>query len=779
MRGVRQFLLVSAVLTTPAMAQEVGAGDSKEAASRTLQIIVTAPGGDVDLDDALALDRGDITIGGTPDMLAALARNFAGVTLQDAQNNPWQPNLVYRGYLASPLAGQAQGLAAYVDGARFNQPFGDTVNFELIPDAAIRSVTLRDASPVYGLNALGGALVIETATGQSQPGIEAAAALGSYGERDLALSAGGTSGGFSWFAAGQYREEDGWRDFSPSDLRNGFVDLGYDGARAGVHAKFIAADTDLTGNGVAPIELLAARRRSVFTWPDNQRNSYGRLSLHPWAVLGEGLRLEATLYRQRRKARLVNGDAADIEECEDDPALEGLLCLETVGDDGDEEQALLTAANGNAIADVLGGGDYGVLNRGTIRSRAEGFLAQLTTEQRLGVGTNRLVLGLSYDASESDFAASTELGALTEERSVDGLGPIIQQADRAIAPFALKTEARFWGVFVSDTLPLTESLTAELGLRYNHARLILRDQLGSALNGDHRFSRLNPGIELDWAVSKAVALRLGYAETNRVPTEAELSCADETAPCSLANFFIADPPLAQVVAKTFELGGTGEHLVGGWRAQWLVSAYHARNRNDIQFVASGIRGRGFFRNIGATRRQGLEARVQAERGGWQVGASYAFTDATFRSPLVLSSPANPAADDEGAINVARGDRLSGIPRHSATFTLDYRGQIGTRSFSLGGDLIARSGQFLVGDEGNANPKVPGYALVNLRARLELFKGIALFGEVRNLFNRRYATFGTFSEVDEIELEEAPGASDPRAYGPGAPRRLSVGISAQF
>lgn len=778
MRSLKGLMLAGAALGTPglALAQDAAAPQG-EALLNT--IIVTAPGGYIDTDDALALDRSDITIAGAPDLLAALSRNFAGVTLQDAQNNPWQPNLVYRGYVASPLAGQAQGIAAYVDGARFNQPFGDTVNFELIPDAAIRSVTLRDASPVYGLNTLGGALVIETATGQTVRGVEAAAAIGSYDERDLSLTAGGARDGLSWFGAVQYREEDGWRDFSPSDLLNGFVDLGYDGERGGLHVKFTGADTDLTGNGVAPVELLAARRQSVFTWPDNQRNKYGRISLHPWLAISDGVRFEATLYRQRRKAALLNGDAADIEECEDDPALEELLCLESVGEDGDEDQALLIDSDGDSIDDVLDGGDYGVFNRGNIRSRSEGFLAQLITEQAMGARNNRLVLGVSYDASENDFAASTELGALTEERSVEGLGFFIDQPDNAIAPVELKTRSRFWAVFASDTLPLTNTLTAEIGMRWNHARIVLEDQIGTALNGDHSFSRLNPGIEFDWAVTPDISLRAGYAESNRVPTEAELSCADENAPCSLANFFVADPPLDQVIAKTFELGASGQHRSGGWNVEWLVSAYRATNVNDIQFVASSTRGRGFFENIGRTRRQGFEAQVSAQRGGFRLGASYAFIDATFRLPATLSSPANPEANDEGEIDVAKGDRLTGIPRHSATLTADYEGRIGSRTFAIGGDMIARSSQLLVGDEANQNPAVPGYVMLNLRGRVEVVRGVSLFGEVRNVLGREFATFGTFSEVDEVDLEEAPNASDPRAFGPGAPRRFTLGIGARF
>jgi len=730
-------------------------------------IVVTAPGGAIDADDALRLTGADVSRAGSPDLLGALTRSIAGVTLQDAQGNPWQPNLVYRGFTASPLQGQAQGLAVYLDGARFNQPFGDTVAFDLLPEAAIGSFTLFDSSAVYGLNALGGAMVIDTKTGLSDPGLEASLTGGRFGAREASVAGGFGKGDFSAFGAFQYRHEDGWRDHSPSTLYNGYADLGFDTATGGLHLKWVGADTDLTGNGVAPVELLAADRSAVFTWPDNAKARYGRVSLHPWVALSERTRIEGTLYAQRLKLRTVNGDAADIEGCGD-----GLLCLETV--DGGEE-ALLKDAGGQAIADVLGGEGYGVLNRGRLDSRAMGALAQIIDERPVLGGSNHLAIGMSYDTSRSRFGASTLLGALTEDRSVEELGPVIVQRDGAIGPVGLVARASYWGVFAQDRLPLTERLSAEIGLRYNHAAIVMLDRIGTALNGDHRFERLNPGMEFDYTLSEGLSLRAGYAESNRAPTPAELSCADENAPCSLANFFVADPPLRQVVAKSWEAGASGQGRLGGFQLEWLLSAYRARNRDDIQYVASDIRGRAWFRNIGATRRQGVEFNLKAKRGGFSGGFSYAFTDATYRHELALSSPANPAADEAGVIFVRPGDRLPGIPRHSATLSLDYAG----RGWSVGGDVIARSEQYLVGDEGNDQPRLRGYAVVNLRAGIDLVSGVTLFGELRNAFNRRYATFGTFSDVGEVAMEEAPNASDPRAYGPGAPRRWYAGVKAEF
>ena len=762
----------AAMTPSPLVADADGASES---APLPGAIVVTAPGGSFDIDDAHTLSRADILLGGRPDLLASLTRSIAGVSLQDAQGNPWQPNLVYRGFTASPLQGQAQGLAAYLDGARFNQPFGDTIGFDLIPEAALQSVALRDASPALGLNALGGTLVLETATGRSAPGMDAALSIGSFGEREVSLSAGGTAGDFSYFAAFQSRRETGWRDFSPSRLVNGYLDLGYDTQTAGLHVKLIGADTDLTGNGVAPVELLAARRAAVLSWPDRSTSRYGRISLHPWVALGEETRIEATLYRQRLRARSVNGDIADIEDCEE-PADAGLLCLES---DDDDEASELTDANGAPIPELLDDGAYGVLNRGALHSRSMGVLAQVIDERTLGAGTNRLALGMSIDTGTSDFASSTELGAFTPLRSVEGLGPQIIQADGAIAPVSLTARTRYLGLFVAESLPLGADLTAEIGLRYNHARVRMRDRIGTALNGDHRFDKLNPGIELDWQVSPALTLRAGYAQTNRVPTPAELSCADEEAPCSLANFFVADPPLKQVVAHGWELGASGKGGSAGWHWNWQLSAWRTRNRDDIVHVASAIRGRAYFRNIERTRRQGIEASFAANTATTRISASYAFTDATFGAPVTLSSPSNPQASDAGTIEVAKGDAIPGIPRHSATLSIDHGIVLAGHRLDLGGDLVARSGQRLVGDEAGLTPKLPGYVLVNLRANMQLGGAISLFGEVRNLFDRDFATFGTFAEIDEVALAEAPDASDPRAYGPGAPRRWTLGLRAQF
>ncbi|HCB75491.1 MAG TPA: TonB-dependent receptor, partial [Sphingomonas bacterium] len=602
------------------------------------------------------------------------------------------------------------------------------------------------------------------------PGLTLSGTSGRFGYAEGSAAAGLSSGPWSAFLAAQERHDGGWRDFSPSTLYNGYADFGYDGTGGGLHVKLIGADSDLTGNGVVPVELYAARRDAVFTHPDNTRSSYWRISVHPWLRIGTHTRIEASAYEQFLLRRNLNGDAADIEECEE-AGEEGLLCLETVGDDDgeEEEQSVLTDAAGNAIGEFDGIDAYGVRNTGRERTRSRGILAQIVDTRSLGAGENMLAVGASHDEARTRFDTATELGAIDETRGVSGLGPTIVQPDGAIAPVGLVTNSSSVGVFALDRLPIAPGLSAEIGVRWNRTRIELIDLIGTALNGRHAFERTNPGIEFDWTLSPRLTLRAGYAETSRAPTAAELSCADENAPCSLTNFFVADPPLAQVVSRHWELGASGHS--GAFR--WLLSGYSATNADDIQYAASEIRGRAYFRNVGRTRRQGVEASIRYEAKGWRIAASYAFVDATFRTPLTLSSPANPTAADDGTIAVEPGDRLPGLPRHSGTLSIDYT----PRGWSLGGDLVARSGQRLVGDEGNDVAPLAGYLVANARAGVALADGLRLMVEVRNVFDRGYASFGTFSDIGEVAIAEVAGAADPRAIGPGAPRRWFVSLVA--
>ena len=111
----------------------------------------------------------------------ALQQQVPGVILSDTTGNPFMPDIQFRGFTASPVAGTPQGLAVYQNGMRINEAFGDTVNWDLIPTAAIRSVTVVTNNPAFGLNALGGAVNVLMKDGFSYQGAETNIMGGSSG----------------------------------------------------------------------------------------------------------------------------------------------------------------------------------------------------------------------------------------------------------------------------------------------------------------------------------------------------------------------------------------------------------------------------------------------------------------------------------------------------------------------------------------------------------------------------------------------------------------------
>lgn len=725
-------------------------------------IVVTAPGGRIDADEALSVDRNAIAGGPRADLLGALASNVPGISIAEAQGNPWAAAISWRGFSVSALQGTEQGMAVYLDGVRFNQPFGDTLTMDLVPEAALARAEVREPNPVFGRNALGGALLLETASGSDLPGLRGSASADSFGGYGGSISYGGAGG----LVVLEALRDDGWRDYSPSRLLRGFGQLAHHASDWGIEATLIAADTHLTGNGVAPIELLAADYDAIFTRPDFSDARYARLTASPYMRIGATGRLTAIAHVQTLQRTSANGDLADFGACDADPSR---LCL---GDDDDGFfEALRDAVSGAPVAADDTIDDYAVFNRGRERTRGGGIALQFLDERETDAGTRRIALGAGWDRYRTRFDTRAELGELLDDRSVEALGTDLVSEDGGITSVSVRTQVRDLSLFASAELPLRPGIAIEGGFRWSDNRVELVDLIGTDLNGRHRFRRLSPAVELDIEPVENLALSLGFAETSRNPTPAELSCADPDAPCALANFFVADPPLKQVVAKNWHAEAAFSHgplmlHLGLWRSD---------TRNDIRHIASEIRGRAYFVNLGQSRRQGVDLSAQWRQGPWEIGADYTLTDARFRSGFTVSSPANPLADDEGEIAVEPGDRLPGTPRHAANARLDYRGA----GWQIGARARWRSGQVLFGDEGNDLAMTPDYFVVDLNGEVALTDRLTLSLEARNILDRKYATFGTFSEVDEVELAEAPGASDPRAYAPGMPRRFAIAIKAVF
>lgn len=696
----------------------------------------------------------------TLDLSDFMNRHLAGVTINGAQDSPLQPDVQFRGFTATPLLGGSEGMSVYLDGVRVNEVFGDTVNWDLIPtDAIERMSLLAGANPVFGLNTLGGAISIQTKTGFSDPGARFNVYGGSFGRTDATIEYGGNSGPWGWYLMGNRFDEDGWRDQSPSNARNYYGTLSWRGGAGSFDLHLGHADTDLTGNGSAPIEELAQRWQGIFTAPDETANTLDLISGQGTIAFNDATRLSMTLYHREVKTRSYNGDASDFDECEDD---DSILC--------DEDGEPVFDQDGNTVSSEWDA----VNNIGHRDQKSDGGTLQLMFDQPLGGMQNQLVLGLDYMNGRLAYNSVLELAVLQPDRATSADSGVFVPDDA----LNVDSRTRSSGLYATDTLSVTDRLALTLSGRFNDTHTTINDPTGlnPDLDGKHSFSRFNPAAGITWRWSRALNFYGGYSESTRAPTPVELTCADEEAPCKLPNNFLSDPPLKQVVAKGWEGGLRGILENGDDHLSWRAGLFRTTNTDDILFQSTGgtSSNEGFFANVGDTRRQGFEASVSgtslAKRLSWY--ANYTFLDATYLTTFTEHSANHPDANDEGLITVERGDRIPGLPRHSVKAGADFAL---TPAFSIGGDVVANSSQYLRADEANLLPPIGGYAVVNLRARYAFNRRAEVYARIDNVFDRHYATFGTLGEPDEI----FPEFEDPRFYSPAPPRGVWVGARLQW
>ncbi|PVV07455.1 MAG: hypothetical protein B6D82_16560 [gamma proteobacterium symbiont of Ctena orbiculata] len=695
------------------------------------------------------------------DLSEFLNQRFGSVFLNEAQNNPLQPDLLYRGFVASPLIGLPQGMSVYMDGVRINEPFGDTINWSVIPESAIAGVNLMAGSnPLFGLNTLGGALSVRTKNGFTHPGAEVEVSGGSFDRYTAQASIGGSRENLGYFITANVFDEEGWRDFSPSESKQLFGNLAWQGEAGSLDLTLSLSDSELIGNGALPEDLLEEDREAIFTRPDITEQDAALLRLGGQRALGDEIVLEGTIYYRNSRIDTLNGDDSDFEECEE-AENEGFICEEEEG----EEEEVVFDQDGNPILaddDVEGG----TVNRSESDQDTFGLSLQTAFLQPLGGRDNQLIVGIAADRSEVDFNSNTELGSLDDSRKAIGSGIFVEESFTEV-----ETETKNLSFYFTDTWSVNEQLALTLSGRWNKTEIELRDQLGTALNGDHSFTRFNPTLGLTYDLNQGVNIYAGYSESSRAPTAMELTCADPEDPCRLPNAFLSDPPLEQVVAKTWEAGLRGS-LPG---LSWHVGLFQTTNQDDILFISAGaLTNEGFFDNVGETRRQGLELSLNGNladnRLDWFL--SYTRLKATFEENLSIASPNNPFAVD-GEIAVESGDRLPGLPENLLKAGLTYRV---TPNFSLGADLQYSSDIVLRGDESNLDEEIDGYSVVNLRGEYQASDNLKLFAKVDNLFDREYETFGLYGEADEVLGDDY---ENPRFLSPGSPRAVWAGLSYKF
>jgi iron complex outermembrane receptor protein len=751
---------VLAALALPASAQQV-------TTLPTLELVGNAPlpGSGIDRDkipsNVQTITSADFDHATSPSLVDAMTRALPGVARGDQTGNPFQPDFDYRGFVASPVPGTPQGIAIYQNGTRINEAFGDTVNWDFIPEMAVRRMTLQPNNPVYGLNAIGGALSIEMKNGFNYQGARGEAIGGSYGRAGVSAEAGGQNGNLSAYAAFDVVNDRGWRDFSSSSqLRRVYFDLGARGENSEFHLSFTGADNHLGSVVATPVEMLNQRWSSVYTWPQSTHNQLAFIQASAIFRPTDTLTLQANAYFRGLRQSHVDGNTTDAQSC----AVPGLLCF------GDGTTPLLDNF-GNQVPDIFGP-NLGEIDRTATNANSFGGAIQATNTNEIFGHGNHVVVGASIDHGRVHFTGNSELGAIDQNLFVTGAGVFIQQPAADLSPVDLISTSTYTGVYATDTFDITSKLALTAGGRFNVASIKLDDQLGTALTSDNSFSHFNPVVGLTYKVLPNLTAYGGYSGANRAPTPLELGCSDPQRPCLIDAFLVSDPPLKQVVSRTYEAGLRGGFDIGG-KLTWNAGVYRTISDNDIINVASPISGFGFFQNATTTQRQGFEASVNYKHADWTIYANYTFVDATFQAPLTLSSPNNPAADANGNIFVVPGNHIPAVP--------DFRFKAGaeysiTPAWTVGADVNVIGSQYLIGDQSNQNPKVPSYWVVNLRSSYKITKNVEVFGLVQNLFNQHYYAAGTFFDTQGIAFL---AFNDPRTFVPGMPLAAYAGVRATF
>ena len=685
----------------------------------------------------------------TLDLSAYLENNLGSVTLNHGQNNPFQPDVNFRGLTASPLLGTPQGLSVFVDGVRVNEPFGDVVNWDLIPQNAISTITLIPGSnPVFGLNTLGAALSVSTKSGFQYPGASVALSGGSWGRKAAEVEYGSHGEKADLFIAGNFVNEDGWREHSPSRLNTVFGKVGWEREDTDIDVSLMLADNILEGTQALPIGWLDTRRQA-YTWPDRNENQVAFLNARASHFLTADKLLAGNIYYRRYTNDNFSSNVNN--DCQ-----------------------TLALFPGRCVGGFALGEPQAFNDRSRIVTNGYGGSMQLSLLGDLGGRKNNFTVGASADLGRTHFSQTEEEADFSSDRGTVGSGVLTLQTD-------VDTTNDYYGLYFTDVYSFSQRWHLTVSGRYNWANVTIKDKTGTQpeLNGDHTFKRFNPAAGLNFNPSPALTTYVSYSEGMRAPTPIELTCADPAAPCRLPNNFLADPPLEKVVAKTGEIG-----MRGRWtdNSGWSAAAYRTDLNNDIIFISSGgAVNSGFFQNAGRTRRQGLELGVHGRVEKLNLALNYGYVDATFASALTVNSPANSSAAVNGDIQVSPGDKIPGIPAHSIKVRADY--EI-TETVSLGGNVMFFSSQYARGDENNqdANGKVPGYALVNLDARYQHTRQLSFFGRIDNVFDKDYETLGVLGE----NFFNGPGrtfaagnVTGEQFRSAGAPRAFWVGVKYAF
>ena len=485
------------------------------------------------------------------------------------------------------------------------------------------------------------------------------------------------------------------------------------------------------------VQLLNQNWASVYTWPQTTHLQLAFLTSSLTYAPTDTLSLQGNTYYRGFWQSHVDGNGTDAMPCGPAPTT---FCI-----DGGPLNL-----NNPLLPDNLPPGSFlAEIDRNWTATNSFGGTVQATDTDKIVGHENHLTFGISVDHGHTQFHGDSELGTIDPTLAVTGSGNFIDQPLADITPVHVLALNTYTGLFATDTFDVTSRFSVTAGARFNIAQINLTDETGTdpLLNSSSRYERLNPVVGATYKITPNLTAYGGYSEANRAPTPLELGCSSPTTPCMIDNFLIADPPLKQVVSRTYEAGLRGAFGASPKTGQltWSTGIFHTELTDDIINIASTVPMFGYFQNISKDLREGIEAKLNYKRDRLNAYANYTFVDATYQTSVLISSPNNPFANPvTGDIAVNPGDHIPAVPEHRFKAGAEYNI---TDAWKFGADLNAIGSQYLIHDDSNQNPQVPAYWVVNAHTSYKISKNIEVFGLVNNLINQHYYAAGTFAQIN--------------------------------
>jgi outer membrane receptor protein involved in Fe transport len=742
--------------------------------------------------------------------------NMQSVSATEMGGNPWQPEVTFRGYSASPLLGMPQGMSTYVDGVRVNEPFGDVTLWDKIPNFAIGGMQLVPGSnPMYGLNTLGGAIAIQTKSGRQAQGVGIEAEYGSWNRKRALVEYGGVSkdGSMDFYIGHQTTKEDGWRQFSPSHLNQTFAKTGWQSEKTKLDLSYIGTDNKLIGNGFTPEHMLSGDRDQIHTRPDWTNNYYHHLALNGSHWVNNDVMLSGNAYFRKSNRHTKNGDLYESSMVDDT----------TPGTAGHEIYGSTIACeeeDAGEGCELVGS----VMNTSTTKQHNYGLAGQIAFNQDFMGKKNQFIVGAGYDYSKIRFKQNEKVNLSQQSEGdieVNGDEPLTEFVfDASREPILSGVGAlpqtqttgltgKQWtaSLFATDTFSLNDKWHLNAGARYNHTKVDNDDTLRGAANprtltAVDDYKRLNPSIGITHTPTDKLSVFGTYSESSRAPTSIELGCSNPDYGCLLPSAMADDPPLKQVVAKTYDFGARGALTD---EVKWNASIYHAMNHQDLQFIRAGdSTSRGYYSNVGRTQRQGLDFGLSGQHDRFKWSSSYSYIRATYDSDFSLVNGSNSSAPDDdddpkkNIFEVRKGNRMPSIPEHQ--FKLRAQFDV-TPKWSIGSNLIYFSDQYVLGNENNQHQgntaaclsdgslrnndaacgsgKIKDYTVVNLDSQYNFGGGWKAFAKAVNIFDHDYYVAGRLAETMFNESGTYGPEIKSRGVIPGAPRAAWIGVRYEF